>query len=103
DSLQKIEAAAFAGCTKLNNIYLPMNLKDITYNAFDNCINLINIEIAKENTKYSYNKENGILLDIESNDIIFISSSALNNITTFSIPDGIREFKNDISQYTNIQ
>ena len=103
DNLQIIGSAAFANCEKLNNIYLPMNLNDITYNSFDNCINLVNIEIAKENTKYTYSKENGMLLDKESNEIIFISSSVLNNITTFSIPEGTITFKNDISRYTNIQ
>ena len=103
DNLQIIGSAAFANCEKLNNIYLPMNLNDITYNAFDNCINLVNIEIAKENTQYTYSKENGMLLDKESNEIIFISSSVLNNITTFSIPEGTITFKNDISRYTNIQ
>ena len=103
DNLQKIGSYAFANCAKLNNIYLPMNLKDIVYNAFDNCINLVNIEIAKENTKYSYNKENGMLLNTESNEIIFISSSVLSNITTFSIPEGTIEFKTNLSQYTNIQ
>ena len=103
DNLQIINSAAFANCEKLNNIYLPINLKDIVYNSFDNCINLVNIEIAKENTKYTYSKENGMLLDKESNEIIFISSSVLNNITTFSIPEGTITFKNDISRYTNIQ
>ena len=100
--LQKIEEGAFYSCNQLNDIYIPKDVTEIKHNAFNRCINLVNIEISEENQKYSYSKNNGMLIDIENNNIIFISSAVLNNITTFSIPDGITNFNTSINSYTNI-
>ena len=70
--------------------------------AFTGCTNLVNIEISEGNQKYSYSKDNGMLIDIENNNILFISSTVLNNTTTFSIPDGMTSFNTNIGNYTNI-
>ena len=102
EALQKIERGAFYLCNQLNDIYIPKDVTEIKHNAFNLCINLVNIEISEENQKYSYSKDNGMLMDIENNNILFISSAVLNNITTFSIPEGITNFNTSINSYTNI-
>ena len=102
EHLQSIQNNAFSYCSKLNNIYLSKELSNIENDVFLNCNDLTNIEIAKENIKYTYSQDNGMLLDLENNKIIFISSTVLNNITTFSIPEGIADFNTNIMQYSNI-
>ena len=102
ESLQAIRDNAFAGCGSLDNIYISKNVNSIANNVFGGCTNLTNIEIAEENTKYSYSQENGMLMDLENKNILFISGEVLNNITTFSIPDGITNFNTNINSYTNI-
>ena len=102
ENLQEIGNSAFLDCNNLDNIYISKNVSNIGNSAFNHCTNLVNIEIAEENTKYSYSQDSGLLIDIENNNIIFISSVALNNITTFSIPEGITNFNTSINSYTNI-
>ena len=103
ENLQTIKAGAFLVCGKLDNIYISKNVNSIGSNVFSGCTNLKNIEISKENTKYSYSQENGMLMDLENNNILFISGAVLNNITTFSIPEGTTVFNVNISSYNNIQ
>ena len=102
ENLQIIQDSAFSSCICLDNIYISKNVNSIANNAFNGCTNLTNIEIAEENTKYSYSQENGMLMDLENKNILFISGEVLNNITTFSIPDGITNFNTNINSYTNI-
>ena len=102
EALQKIEMGAFYLCNQLNDIYIPKDLNSIAQDAFTGCTNLVNIEISEGNQKYSYSKDNGMLIDIENNNILFISSTVLNNTTTFSIPDGMTSFNTNIGNYTNI-
>ena len=102
ENLQIIQDSAFALCICLDNIYISKNVNSIVNNAFNGCTNLTNIEIAEENTKYSYNQDSGMLMDLENNNILFISSTLLNNITSFSIPEGITNFNISISSYSNI-
>ena len=100
--MQNIQILAFGGCRKLDNIYISKNVNNISNDAFLSCISLKNIEIDKENIKYGYSKENGMLMDLENNNILFISDEVLNNITTFSIPEGITNFDISIGNYINI-
>ena len=102
ENLQEIQSYAFLDCNNLDNIYISKNVSNIGNSAFEHCTNLINIEIAEENTKYNYSQDSGMLMDLENNNIIFISSAVLNNTTTFSIPDGITNFNTSINSYTNI-
>ncbi len=102
ENLQNIQILAFGGCRKLDNIYISKNVNNISNDAFLSCISLKNIEIDKENIKYGYSKENGMLMDLENNNILFISDEVLNNITTFSIPEGITNFDISIGNYINI-
>ena len=103
ENLQTISSGAFLDCRKLDNIYISKNVNQIATGVFSNCPNLVNIEISNENTKYSYSQENGMLIDLENNNILFISSGVLNNTTTFSIPEGITDFNVNINSYNNIQ
>ena len=41
-------------------------------------------------------------MDLENNNILFISGEVLKNLTTFSIPEGITNFNTNINSYTNI-
>ena len=102
ENLQNIQILAFGGCRKLDNIYISKNVNNISNDAFLSCISLKNIEIDEENIKYGYSKENGMLMDLENNNILFISDEVLNNITTFSIPEGITNFDISIDNYINI-
>ncbi|MEE0769216.1 MAG: leucine-rich repeat domain-containing protein, partial [Clostridia bacterium] len=102
ENLGTIEGDAFSSCSSLKSIYIPKNVNSIANNSFTNCTKLTNIEIAEENTKYSYNQDSGMLMDLENNNILFISSTLLNNITSFSIPEGITNFNIFISSYSNI-
>ena len=102
ENLEEIAGNAFLDCNQLDNIYISKNVKNIANSAFEHCTNLVNIEISEGNTKYSYSQDSGMLIDIENNNIIFISSAVLNNITTFSIPDGITNFNTSINSYTNV-
>ena len=102
ENLQTIEGGAFSSCSSLESIYIPKNVNSIDNNSFVYCTKLTNIEIAEENTKYSYNRDSGMLMDLENNNILFISSTLLNNITSFSIPEGITNFNITISSYPNI-
>ena len=102
ENLQEIQDYAFLSCNNLDNIYISKNVSNIGNSAFRNCTNLVNIEISEGNTKYSYSQDNGMLIDIENNNILFISSTVLNNTTTFSIPEGITNFNTSINSYTNI-
>ena len=96
ESLQALEDESFFYCEQLDNIYISENVNKISNRAFAYCTSLINIEVSAENPKYSYSKDNGMLMDTENNNIVFISSVVLNNITTFSIPDGLTNFNADI-------
>ena len=102
ENLETIASGAFLDCKSLESIYIPKKVNTISNDTFSLCTKLTNIEIAEENTKYSYSQESGMLVDLENNNILFISSTLLNNITSFSIPEGITNFNIGISSYPNI-
>ena len=102
ENLQSINRNAFLTCIRLDNIYISKNVNNIDNSSFSRCENLTNIEIAEGNTKYSYSKENGMLVDLENNNILFISGEVLKNLTTFNIPEGITNFGTNINTYKNI-
>lgn len=84
----------------INNLKFPSTLSKIQGNAFTGCKNLENFNL-EDNNYFSY--ESGILLEKESNLIVFISPKKLSSITTFEIPEGITTFSTNISSYTNIK
>ena len=98
-NIKKIDDEAFRG-TAFESIILPDKLQEIGTNVFSYNKQLKDIIIKGENPNYIY--ENGMLMPKEKNEILFISSSYLNNIDTFKIPEGITNFTTDISIYNNI-
>ena len=102
DNLQRIGDGVFINCEKLESIKIPANVNYIGGTVFNECDRLANIEIGEGNTKFSYSKENGILMDIENNNILFISGEVLSKTSTFRIPEGITSFNTDIRNYSNI-
>ena len=98
-NLKQIGSCAFFNCN-LEKIKIPDNVTYIGISVFDNCNNLEDI-IIENNPNFQY--ENGILMNSYKDNIIFISSKVLNNITTFEIPEGIKAFSTDLHNYSNIQ
>ena len=99
NNLKEIQSTGFRG-TSFESIILPEGIQKIAINAFEANDQLKDIIIKGENPNYIY--ENGMLMPKEKNEILFISSSYLNNIDTFRIPEGITNFTADISVYNNI-
>ncbi len=60
EGLTQINEFAFTGCTNLETIKFSSTINKISGNAFNRCIKLKNIEIAKDNKNLRL--ENGILL-----------------------------------------
>ena len=102
DNLQRIGDGVFINCEKLESIKIPANVNYIGGTVFNECDRLANIEIGEGNTKYSYSKDSGMLMDIENNNILFISGEVLSKTSTFRIPENIANFGADIKRYKNI-
>ena len=121
DKIEEIKGYCFHECINLKSLKLPSNLKVIGYSAFNRtkiseikipetvnkiedyafngCSNLESIDLTG-NSKYIY--ENGMLMPVEKNKVLFISSKYMKSITTFTIPEGITNFDIGITSYTNI-
>lgn len=98
-SLREIKNSSFSYCNSLTKIEIPSGVTNILAGAFDNCTNLENI-ILENNLNFKY--ENGLLMSANKDNIIFVSSKLLNNMTTFEIPEGIKNFDIDL-RYSNIK
>ena len=121
DKIEEIKSYCFHQCINLKSFKLPSNLKVIGYSAlnsvkvseikipetvnkiedyaFSGCSDLESIDLTG-NSKYIY--ENGMLMPVEKNKVLFISSKYMKSITTFAIPEGITNFDIGITSYTNI-
>ena len=97
-NLKAIEYSAF-NRTKISEIKIPETVNKIEDYAFNGCSNLESIDLTG-NSKYIY--ENGMLMPVEKNKVLFISSKYMKSITTFAIPEGITNFDIGITSYTNI-
>ncbi len=102
ENLNTINSTVFWNCYKLDNLFIPKSVEYIQGDIFYNCTNLSNIEVESENKNYKYDKNSGILMTLDGNNIIFISSKILANNSTFEIPEGIINFDLRIKSYTNI-
>ena len=120
----KIDSYTFSGCSSLNNIILPEGLEQIqesafSYtsfpeitipstvdtigsNVFEGNIKLNNIIINKKEGGAKFVYESGMLMPASKDKILFVSDSYLKSITTFEIPEGIKDFATSISSYSNI-
>ena len=71
----------------------------MNYNPFANCAKLKNITINSD--LYVY--ESGLLMPKARDSILYISNSYIENLDTFSIPEGIINFTMNISKFKNIK
>lgn len=99
EGLKIIERAVFVD-TLFNTITIPSTVEKIEIDVFSRNTNLEEIAIKEGNTKFLY--ENGMLIDKNGEDILFISNKYLNNISTLQISEGIKSFTASISKYNNI-
>lgn len=86
--------------TLFNKITIPSTVEEIGLGSFDRNTNLDEIIVKEENKKFMY--ENGMLIGKNEGEILFMSNKYLNNISTFQIPEGIKEFTASLSSYNNI-
>ena len=121
-----IQSYTFAGCTSLAKIELKEGVKEIRYSSFTDTAffeitipstvdtiessvfygnkNLNNIIInKKEGVEAKFVYESGMLMTRKKDVILFASDSYLKSITTFEIPDGVKEYNLNITQYNNIK
>ena len=99
ESVESILGQSFAG-TSFEELIIHEKVKEIAEGAFNGNLQLNNIIIKGENPQYVY--ENGMLMTKNKDKVVFISDKYLNNINTFTIPDGITSFNINISRYANI-
>ena len=102
EGLKEIEYDVFFH-TNLSEITIPSTVDTIGNNAFYNNTKLNNIVINKkegEEAKFVY--ESGMLMPSDKSKILFLSDTYLKSITTFEIPEGIKDFATSISSYSNI-
>ena len=90
---------AFGG-TAIEKIVLTSTIESINSSTFISCKNLKEIDVSKNN---NFIFESNILFDKNKTNILFISTIALKNTNTFSIPEGIKSYSTDISGMTNIK
>ena len=85
--LETIQASAFASCSNLTSVYIPVLVRDIDSNPFTGCSNLNSIEVAEGN--YNFDSREGC------NAIISKSSrKLLAGCKNTVIPDGIYSIGN---------
>lgn len=99
EGLKSIGEKAFAS-TSFSEITIPSTLTKIENQIFDKNSNLKNI-IIKNNANFIY--EDGMLITGNRENLLFISNDYLKNITTFSIPEGVKKFNTSIAAYGNIK
>ena len=99
EGIIRIGDGAFSS-TKISKLVLPSTLQTIDGTSFTNCNNLNEFDLS--NNKY-FVYESGILMPISKESIIFISSNEIKNMTIFEIPEGIKSFSVNLSQYTNLR
>ena len=102
EGLEEIQANAFQ-FTIFSEIEIPSTVKTIGSNVFEGNTKLNNIIINKEEgeeAKFVY--ESGMLMPSDKSKILFLSDSYLKSITTFEIPEGIKDFVTSVANYNNI-
>lgn len=83
ESLKRIEAWAFAYCTRLREVYLGENVEYISPLAFDACDSLEWIEVSEKNPYYM--TVDGVLYSKSGNIIVRYPENKIN--VSFTIPD----------------
>ncbi len=98
DKIETIEREAFFNCS-ISNFEITKNVNSISSTAFSKCANLDNF-VIKDNDNFIY--ESGLLMTKNKEDVIFVSTKYLANTTEFTIPNGVKNFKVDISNLSNV-
>lgn len=84
DSVTTIKSRAFWLCDSLTSVLIPSNVTDIISQSFACCYNLTEINVAEGNT--TYRSENGVLISIDSAEIVAYPAGKTG---AYTIPDGI--------------
>ena len=98
NELETIQNEAFYGCA-IEKFEITSKVSNIVSTAFSQCKNLDNF-IINDNKNFVY--ESGLLMTKNKEDVIFVSTKYLASITEFTIPDGVKNFKVDISNLNNV-
>lgn len=101
NNVQTIGYEAFGSCRSLKNFEITKNVREIEARVFSGDEILENININSENKCFEYSQ--GMLMKKDKSKILFVSNMYLQNITTFSIPEGVTEFDVSISAGKNIK
>lgn len=84
DGILNLNSQTFRGCQNLKSVYISKTVRSIYDLVFNNCPNLIKIEVDSENLNYS--SENGILYDKNKTKLI----QAPGAIEICKIPDTVK-------------
>lgn len=79
----------FADCSKLKKIIIPASVKGINPGAFNNCVSLRTIQVAKDNPMYS--SQDGVLYDKGKTKLIQYPLHKTNK--TFRTPSSLRSIR----------
>ena len=96
EGLEEIEGGSFSNCKILDNINIPSTIKTIGRESFGSgCRNLQNITL--NNDLYVY--KNGLLMTGDYSEVLDISYKYMENAETFSIPEGVTDFKISLTHF----
>ena len=99
EGLETIGANTFGNCTNLENIVIPNTIVTLKEGLFGGCNKLTNITI--NNDLYVY--ESGLLMPKNRETVLYISKTYIESEDTFSIPEGIKNFKISLNELKNIK
>ena len=93
ESVTSIKDEAFFQCNALRTIYIPQNVTEIGARAFANCQDLVEIEVASENSFYC--SAEGVLYNKDKSRLIqYTEENYYNPRTIFIVPDGVKHIGN---------
>ena len=98
EGIKYLGRGCFEWC-EFKSISFPSTLISVDSTAFNNCNNLNNIDLSKNE---NFVLESGMLLNKERNNVIFVMDNVIKNLDTFEIPEGIEKFDTNIAKYVNI-
>ena len=97
NEIETIEREAFYGCA-IRNFTITNKVNSIDSTTFSLCNNLENFIINNNNFIY----ESGLLMTKDKENVIFLSTKLLANITEYTIPNGIKNFIVDLSNLNKL-
>ncbi len=75
--IKRIYTSAFKGCRRLTKVFIPASVEIVEPGAFSGCVNLVNVEVDKENKVYDSREDCNCIVESQSNKIICGSSVAV--------------------------